>query len=81
MNTICNQSKPLLNAGTIYSADNGELICIHCAGMTALYTGKDRSGMKVTPMTDDDAREWKELMDTDLACERGCTKHMLPCAS
>lgn len=65
--------KPFLQAGVIYSADNGERICIHCAGQSALYTGRDRSGQKCKPFGPKDAAKWLALTGRVLNCETGCT--------
>jgi hypothetical protein len=65
--------KPVLKAGVIYSADNGELICLECAGMSAKYTGRYRCGKPVVAMTQADADEWQRLMGRPLTCESGCT--------
>lgn len=64
-----------LKLGVIYSADNGRLICIHCAGMSALFTGRDISGQKCTAMTQDDAMEWERHMGRPMNCEGGCTTY------
>ena len=63
----------MLEPGTVYSADNGRLICLKCAGMSAKYTGRDISGQKVYRMNDQDAADWKRMMGRDLACEGGYT--------
>ena len=74
-----------LKPGTIYSADNGALICIYCAGMSALFTGRDISGQKCTPMTQDDAMAWEQELGKPMSCEGGCTTYrsikMAKCAS
>lgn len=67
---------PKLKAGIIYSSDNGRLICLHCAGQSALYTGRDLSGHKVAPMDQTDADNWMQVMGVTLACECGATKHL-----
>lgn len=67
--------KKRLKKNTIYFADNGRLICHECAGMSALYTGRDISGQKVEPLSKGDML-WlaKECFDgTHCSCERGCT--------
>lgn len=74
---ILETPKPVLKPGLIYSGDNGMRICIHCAGRSALYTGRDLSGRKVKACTKADAQWWKEQLDKDLACERGCTTFRL----
>ena len=72
--------KPKLKAGIIYSGDNGQLICVNCAGASAKYSGYDLSGHKVTPMPADAEmlREWKAQFGKDFACEGGCTKYPTP---
>ena len=67
--------RPKLKSGVIYSADNGRLICAHCAGMSALFTGRDLSGQRVYAMTQRDADDWMRVMNMDLKCELGCTIH------
>lgn len=67
--------KPKLAAGIIYSGDNGRLICVHCAGMSAKFTGRDLSGHRVTALGQEDADEWMRVMGVPLECESGCTKH------
>lgn len=64
---------PKLKAGVIYSADNGQRICLHCAGASAKYTGRDISGQRVHRMTKSDAYEWLSMMEEPLSCEAGCT--------
>jgi len=71
-------NKPVLKAGVIYSADNGERICLQCAGASAKFTGRDRSGKRVVAMLADDAAEWKAITGRPLACERGCTTFQSP---
>lgn len=65
--------KPVLKEGTIYSADNGQRICLHCAGASAKFTGRDRSGKKVKAFTAKDAAEWYAMLGKPLACECGRT--------
>jgi hypothetical protein len=63
----------MLAPGAVYFADNGFLICLKCAGMSAKYTGRDVRGQKVYRMKDQDAADWKRAFGRDLACESGCT--------
>lgn len=70
---VLSEPTPKLRAGMVYSGDNGERICIHCAGASALYTGRDLSGQKVDAFTEADAREWEKMLGKPLACEAGCT--------
>lgn len=67
--------KPKLVAGVVYSGDNGRLFCVRCAGMTALFSGRDLSGQRVYAMTQADADSWLAVMGNELACESGCTVH------
>lgn len=39
--------EPVLLPGIIYLGDNGQSICLKCAGSSAKYTGRDLSGQKV----------------------------------
>ena len=64
--------RPLLREGALYWADNGRVICAKCAGMSALYTGRDISGQKVERITVEDVRAWPEDLGT-LHCEGNCT--------
>lgn len=73
MSALSKSPRVALRAGIIYSADNGMLICVHCAGMSAKFTGRDISGQKVTPMTARDNTDWMAMFDRPLACESGCT--------
>jgi hypothetical protein len=67
--------EPVLNDGVIYSADNGERICKKCAGQSALYTGCDRSGMKVRAIPRSENKAWRAVFGKDMTCERGCTSY------
>lgn len=69
---------PALKPGIIYSGDNGMLICLKCAGMSAKYTGRDLSGQKVLPVPVSETVEWKEMFGKDLSCESGCTTYPQP---
>lgn len=73
--TTFHESKPKLRAGIIYSGDNGQLICQHCAGYSAKYSGRDLSGHRVTAMTQDDADNWMRVFGFEMKCEGGCTTH------
>ncbi len=68
-----NDATPVLKPGRVYWADNGERICLQCAGASAKYTGRDLSGQRVEAATARDAREWLDLTGKLLQCERGCT--------
>ena len=67
-----------LKEGVIYSGDNGRLFCRKCAGMTALYTGRDLSGQKVEAVPVEDNVEWRKEFGRDMACERGCLTYVSP---
>lgn len=67
--------KPKLKPGTIYSGDNGRLLCVHCAGMSAKFTGYDLSGHRVIPLGQDDALEWEAHFGEPMSCEGGCTTY------
>ncbi len=69
---------PVLQPGVIYSADNGRLICVECAGGTAKFTGHDRSGQKVEPVPYLETVDWFEEFGKPMSCERGCTTYLLP---
>jgi hypothetical protein len=69
------EPKPVLKDGVIYSGDNGELICRKCAGDSALYTGRDRSGLKVRVVPRSENEAWREFFGKDMTCERGCTSY------
>jgi hypothetical protein len=72
--------KPKLKAGIIYSADNGALICLRCAGISALYTGCDVSGQKVEAVPFAGTVAWKKEFGKHMACEHGCTSYeRIPC--
>lgn len=65
--------KPVLKQGVIYIADNGRLICYHCAGASAKYSGRDISGQKVIPLTHGQLWTWRNAFGS-VACEEGCTE-------
>ena len=65
--------KPVLKSGAVYLSDNGCAICASCAGMTALYTGRDISGQPVLRVTTAEVREWREALGRPMTCEAGCT--------
>ena len=67
--------KSVLKPGIIYSGDNGRLICLHCAGMSAKFTGRDLSGHKVEAMGPDDAQGWFAYFGEPMKCESGCTEY------
>lgn len=64
---------PKLRAGLIYIGDNGQRICLECAGASAKFTAHDISGRRVRLFTASDASEWQEMTGKPLACEAGCT--------
>lgn len=63
--------KPVLKEGALYWADNGRIVCRKCAGCSALYTGRDISGQKVTRITVDEVHGWHQTMGEshDLMCD------------
>lgn len=63
---------PALVEGALYLADNGRVICAKCAGASALYTGVDVSGQRVSRFGVADVREWLSYGIGDARCERGC---------
>lgn len=71
---IQDEPKTVLRKNELYLGDNGRAFCgrLHCAGMTAHYTGRDRSGQRVHRVTDADQRE-AGRMGVTLACE-GCRR-------
>ena len=71
-------SKPVLKPGVIYSADNGRLICVECAGMSAKYTGRDLSGQRVTNVPYETTGAWFQEFGKPMSCEGGCTTYLLP---
>jgi hypothetical protein len=70
--------KPKLKPGIIYSADNGRLVCVDCAGMSAKYTGRDLSGHRVTPVPVSETVDWHKEFGKPMRCEGGCTTYLLP---
>lgn len=70
--------KPKLKPGIIYSADNGQLICLKCAGMSAKFTGHDISGQKVQTMPRSETRKWFKEFGKPMSCEAGCTTYLIP---
>ena len=70
--------KPVLKHGFIYAADNGRLICLHCAGMSAKFTGRDTSGQRVTKVPHSQTVEWFTEFGKPMSCENGCTTYLLP---
>ena len=71
--------KPVLKEGVIYEADNGQLICLKCAGSSAKFTGHDRSGKRVRALNKGaDNASWFTMFGKPLACEAGCTVYPKP---
>lgn len=64
-------TKPKLSESALYFGDNGRVFCgkLHCAGMTAHFTGRDLSGQRVTMARDVDKTEWIATVGSALACE------------
>ena len=75
---MTNNPEPVLKSGVIYSADNGRLICVECAGMSAKYTGRDLSGQEVLAVPYSETVEWFKEFGKPMTCERGCTAYLLP---
>ena len=69
---------PKLKSGVIYSADNGRLICLECAGASAKFTGHDLSGQRVLPVPYHETIEWFKELGKPMACECGKTIYLLP---
>lgn len=68
------EPRVVLKPGAVYLADSGEAICVHCAGASALYTGRDLSGQEVLRMRVSDVRAWDAMFpNRPCGCERGCT--------
>lgn len=56
----------------IYLGDNGRVMCTSCAGMSALYTGKDLSGWPVSRFSVADMCPLQGVTGRDFtACECG----------
>lgn len=72
---MATKQTPVLREGTVYFADNGRRICLHCAGQSAKFTGRDISGRRVEAATNSIARQWLDDMGKPLTCERRCTTH------
>lgn len=70
--------KPVLKPGIIYHSDNGRLICVECAGMSAKFTGHDISGQKVFALPYSETLEWFKEFGKPMACECGRTIYLLP---
>lgn len=64
--------RPVLVPGAVYWADGGRVVCLRCAGASALYTGRDVSGQKVARVTVEDVRAWPDDLGV-LRCASGCT--------
>lgn len=65
-------STPVLSPGVLYFAHD-RIVCasIRCAGSCALFTGVTTGGAVLSPVTDDDAKEWKTHGLGPMTCE--CT--------
>jgi len=58
---------PVLRDDVLYLGDNGQCLCGRHSGATARYTGRDLSGVPVTPST---RRLTREVGDTSvIRCE------------
>ena len=71
--TAVRVATPVLKPGVVYVSDNGRAICLHCAGASAKYTGRDISGQAVMPFQGAALAEWLREFGS-LSCESGCTK-------
>ena len=69
---------PVLKPGTIYIGDNGRLLCVECAGMSAKYTGHDLSGHRVEVMPYAETVAWFAEFGKPMACECGHTIYLMP---
>jgi hypothetical protein len=71
---------PVLQPDTIYAADNGDLICLKCAGMTAKYAGLTLDGDKVVCISRKSraAFEWYQEFGKPLSCRGECTTYPVP---
>ncbi len=67
--------KPVLKKGVLYSSDNGMIVCVECAGQSALFTGYDISGQKVIAIPRSENALWRLWFGKDMSCERGCTSY------
>src|SRR5262245_18577949 len=65
--------RPALRPDAAYFADSGRAVCLRCAGMSALYTGRDISGQRVERATVEDCRVWEREIGRALSCESRCT--------
>lgn len=72
------KAKSVIKPGIIYTSDNGRLICLHCAGMSAKFTGRDISGQRVQAVPVSETVAWRAEFGRDLACEGGCTTYLQP---
>lgn len=65
------EPKPVLRSGAVYMGDGGRLACasVRCAGSSALYTGRDLSGHRVTRATVAHVAEWQTYDLGPLRCE------------
>ena len=69
----CNMMIATLNETHIYQGDNGRLMCSECAGSSALYHGRDKSGAYVIPMQPNE--------DGPMQCECGKISYGKPVSS
>ena len=72
-NPIPGSLTPVLRPDTLYSGDNGRILCGCCSGMSATYSGRDISGQKVAAIGPAYAREFFAMGDEfPLQCEDCC---------
>lgn len=70
------EARTVLKPGALYWSDNGRVICVSCAGASALFSGRDLSGQKVTRVSAADVEAWNAEGDLGpLRCE--CRKTTL----
>jgi hypothetical protein len=64
-------AKPKLKPDELYEGDNGRITCgkLHCAGMTAHFSGRTTAGQRVKKMTAADNAEWVREFGEPMKCE------------
>lgn len=76
------EPKSVLKPGVIYLGDNGQAVCVKCAGVCA-SSGYDMSGQKMHAVTIAEAKETQAMLkeygmpETKYSCESGCTTYEL----
>lgn len=69
-NTQAKGPKPVLRTDRLYFAGDHTL-CHHCAGTTALHTGRDLYGRELTIVTNGDTTDFQHLAGYPLTCDCG----------